>query len=336
MINVSKYKRQLLALDDTQLEEFVHDWVAKKIDVYVEHENFTGSGDMGRDVVGFLTEQRHEGAWHNYQCKQYNKKITRPLALLEIGKILYYASQNQFTIPEKYYFIAPKGINRPLETLINNPSQFKQALIDEWEDCCETKIVKNSKIPLTKEVLDIINKFDFSNVKALQVTQILSDPDINSVLYKWFKHDPGVAPKGSVPQEIENKEQEYIGQLLFAYGERLGTVFNTFKDIESHDVHFRNFKMQRIRFYDADAFQRYYRDNTAPHTVEQIKDDIFCSIIDLCDLVSYKDTLDKITAILGEVTKIQLSGDISLYATNSVRQGLCHHLVNEGQLKWKI
>ena len=336
MINVSRYKRQLLALDDTQLEEFVHDWVAKKIDVYVEHESFTGSGDMGRDVVGFLTQQRHEGAWHNYQCKQYNKKITRPLALLEIGKILYYASQNQFSIPEKYYFIAPKGINRPLETLINNPSQFKQALLDEWEDCCETKIVKNSKISLTKEILNVIHKFDFSNIKALQVTQILNDPDINSVLYKWFKHDPGAAPKGTVPKEIEKIEQEYVGQLLYAYGERLGKDFKTHKDIEDDKVHFKNFQMQRIRFYDADAFQRYYRDNTAPQTIEQIKDDIFCSIIDLCYLGSYKDTLDKITAILGEVTKIQLSGDISLYATSSVRQGLCHHLVNEGQLKWII
>lgn len=336
MINVSKYKRQLLALDDTELEEFVHDWIAKKVQIYVDHDNFTGSGDMGRDVVGFLTEKRHEGAWHNYQCKQYNKKITKPLALLEIGKILYYASQKQFTIPEKYYFIAPKGINRPLETLINNPSLFKKTLIDEWKECCETKIVKNSKVILNEEVLAAIENFNFSGIKALQVTQILSDPDINSVLYKWFKHDPGTAPKGTVPLEIEKTEQEYVGQLLFAYGERLGKEFKTHKDIEGDKAHFRSFQMQRIRFYDADAFQRYYRDNTAPHTVEQIKDDIFYSIIDLCCLGSYKDTLDKITAILGEVTKIQLSGDISLYATNSVRQGLCHHLVNEGHLNWKL
>ncbi|MBJ8422536.1 hypothetical protein KTJ16_14040 [Acinetobacter bereziniae] len=336
MLNVSKYQRPLLALDDKDLEIFIHDWVTKKIELYVDHDNFTGAGDMGRDVVGFLTDQRHEGAWHNYQCKQYSKKITRPLALLEIGKILYYASQKHFIVPEKYFFIAPKGINRPLETLINNPSQFKMALINEWTEHCEGKIIKNSKVPLNDEILEVINKFDFSNIKALQVSQLLSDPDINSVLFKWFKHDPGEAPKGDVPLEVENTELEYVSQLVHAYGERAGVVFESYKEIEDFDEHFSNFKIQRRRFYDAEAFQRYYRDNTAPQTVQQIKDDIFDGIIDNCTYASYKDTLEKIIAILGEVIKIQLSGDISSHTTNSVRQGLCHHLVNERKIKWII
>ena len=61
--------RLILALTDTQLEEFVRQWATKKSE-YGEVERFTGPGDMGRDVVGFLSSNRHEGAWHNYQCKQ--------------------------------------------------------------------------------------------------------------------------------------------------------------------------------------------------------------------------------------------------------------------------
>lgn len=335
MLNVSKYQRSLLALDDSDLEKFVHDWVAKKITLYVSHENFTGTGDMGRDVVGFLTDQKHEGAWHNYQCKQYNKKINRSMGLLEIGKILYYASQKNFSVPEKYFFIAPKGINRPLETLINNPSQFKNALINEWAELCESKIIQNAKVPLNDEILQVINEFDFSKIEALQVSQLLSDPDINSVLFKWFKHDPGEAPKGNVPVEVENNEQEYVSQLVHAYGERIGSVLKSHKELEDFDDHFNHFKIQRRRFYDAEAFQRYYRDNTAPQTVQQIKDDIYDGIIDSYIYKEYKDTLDKIIAILGEVIRVQLSGDLSSYTTNSVRQGLCHHLVNERKIKWK-
>lgn len=56
-----QYRRQILALDDDQLEEFVRQWALKKTE-YAEVERFTGTGDMGRDVVGFLSSQRHEGA----------------------------------------------------------------------------------------------------------------------------------------------------------------------------------------------------------------------------------------------------------------------------------
>jgi hypothetical protein len=45
-----RYDRLLLSLDDTELEEFVRQWVVR-ISQYVEVERFTGTGDMGRDVV---------------------------------------------------------------------------------------------------------------------------------------------------------------------------------------------------------------------------------------------------------------------------------------------
>jgi intein-encoded DNA endonuclease-like protein len=101
---------------------------------------FSGAGDLGRDVVGFLSEAKHEGAWHNYQCKQYAKTIGTGQALNEIGKILYYAYLKNFTAPVAYYFVAPRGLNRNLETLIFNPTQFKDKLIDEWDTHCAKKI----------------------------------------------------------------------------------------------------------------------------------------------------------------------------------------------------
>jgi hypothetical protein len=59
--------RLILALTDDQLEAFVREWVGYK-KAYVEVQRFTGPGDMGRDVVGYLTNHRHDGPWHNYQC----------------------------------------------------------------------------------------------------------------------------------------------------------------------------------------------------------------------------------------------------------------------------
>lgn len=63
------FHRDVLALDDEDIERFVRDWIPRMTSDYVEVQRFSGAGYLGRDVVGFLTEQRHEGRWHNYQFK---------------------------------------------------------------------------------------------------------------------------------------------------------------------------------------------------------------------------------------------------------------------------
>lgn len=140
-------ERLIIAMTDTQLEQFVRDWVEFKTGVYVEVEKFTGAGDMGRDVVGYLSSKRHEGDWHNYQCKQYAKTVPLDVGLRELGKILYYAYKGQFTAPTAYYFVAPKGVTRPLRDLISKPAAFKATLKAKWSEYCEHHI-SSTPIPL--------------------------------------------------------------------------------------------------------------------------------------------------------------------------------------------
>src|SRR5665213_916989 len=120
--------RLILALTDTQLEEFVRQWATKKSE-YAEVERFTGPGDMGRDVVGFLSNNRHEGAWHNYQCKQYGRSLSTEVGIQELGKFLYYSQRGEFTVPARYFFVAPRGVNRHLRRYITNPSELKDVLL---------------------------------------------------------------------------------------------------------------------------------------------------------------------------------------------------------------
>jgi hypothetical protein len=110
------YTRDILALDDAQLEQFMREWVDSKTCSYVEVTRFSGAGDRGRDVVGFLSKERHEGPWHNYQCKQYKNLLPVAKALCEIGKVLYYAFKREFSPPNSYMFVAPRGVVRNLET----------------------------------------------------------------------------------------------------------------------------------------------------------------------------------------------------------------------------
>ena len=103
------YSRDILVLDDAGLERFVLRWVkVMTAPKYCDVPRFAGAGDMGRDVVGFLTKQHHEGPWHNYQCKQLRQRnLGGGPALLDLGKILHFSQRGKFSLPEQFTFVAP-------------------------------------------------------------------------------------------------------------------------------------------------------------------------------------------------------------------------------------
>jgi len=328
------YDRQILALNDVQLEQFVNDWISCKSKDYVEVARFSGAGDLGRDVVGFLSKKRHEGSWHNYQCKQYKKNLPTETAILEIGKILYYAYLGEFSVPERYFFVAPRGVNRKLEKLIYNPSQFKAKLIDNWEQYCSTKISDGLTIPLDEGLNTFICAFDFSTIARFTRDDILKDTCIKPVLHKWFGEDLGSAPRGQAPAEVQDSELPYIKQLVGAYSQRCGLTFADYKEIEKHPDYSGHLSLQRERFYDADAFKRFYRDNTEPEVLDSFERDIYHGVIDTFN-AEHKDSLARVNAVMIQASNMQAAGPLARDARVPVKQGVCHHLANEGDLiKW--
>jgi hypothetical protein len=208
--------RQILAMTDTDLEEFVREWVELKKKDYVEIERFTGPGDMGRDIVGYLTKNRHEVPWHNYQCKQYGKPIPLGLGLSELGKVLYYASRGEFTPPTGFYFVAPRNVVRTLRALISKPSELRVALIAYWDEHCAGKIIDKQNIPIDAKLKAVIEQWEFSQVTVITVARLLADPAGHAVMVKWFGNDPGAAPVGKAPLALETREMPYVRQLLDA------------------------------------------------------------------------------------------------------------------------
>ena len=81
-----RFDRLIISMKDDELEQFCRRWVERKAG-YFEVKRFGSSGDLGRDVVGFVTSSRHEGKWDNYQCKQYRARIDKGRGLLAIGKV---------------------------------------------------------------------------------------------------------------------------------------------------------------------------------------------------------------------------------------------------------
>jgi hypothetical protein len=326
-------ERLILALPDVELEKFVREWVLLKR-TYAGIQRFTGPGDMGRDVVGYLTQTRHEGPWHNYQCKQYGRAVPLDVGLREIGKILYYAHLGEFTAPVAYYFVAPKGVVRTLRRLISKPSEFKTTLLSTWEQYCARGISDKAVIGLTPELTAFIDAWDFAQVDSLSVDDILCDAAGNAVMVKWFGADPGPAPRGAAPADVQAHEMPYVRQLLDAYGERDQCDFPNHGDVKGHEDFGPHLDLQRERFFDAAAFSRFYRDNTMSEEIDTLHHDLLHGVIDT-HRGQHADSLTRVDAVMAQAANVHPSGVLSRYARVPVKQGVCHHFANEGRLMWR-
>src|SRR5260370_18241424 len=65
----------------------------------------------------------------------------------------------------------------------------------------------------------------------------------------------------------------YSQKLLDAYGERESCGIGT-EEAQAHEVHGTHLRMQRERFFDADAFARFYRDNTMQADIDILRHDM--------------------------------------------------------------
>lgn len=141
------------------------------------------------------------------------------------------------------------------------------------------------------------------------------------------------SPIGVAPDDIAEHELPYVQELLDAYGEREGCVIDKDGAI-AHAEHGPHLRMQRERFFDADSFSRFYRDNTMQADIDILRRDLLFGIAEVHG-AKYADTLRRVDAVMMQAGVVQPSGTLARHARVPVRQGLCHHFVNEGTLKWR-
>jgi hypothetical protein len=179
-----------------------------------------------------------------------------------------------------------------------------------------------------------IDGWDFSQVSVASVDVILADPAGKVLMAKRFKENPDPAPKGTVPLALEDRELPYIQQLLDAYGERDACVYNDHDSVKNHDEHGPHLDRQRERFFDADAFARFYRDNTMSEELDHLRSDMLHGVAEVHE-AKHDDSLTRTNAVMTQAANVHPSGVLSRHARVPVKQGICHHFANEGKLKWR-
>lgn len=326
---------RLMEIDDTQLEEFIELWVERRSQQYDRVERIGAANDKGRDVIGFLTRARHEGPWHLFQCKRKTRggKLGKSEGLAELGKVFFHHCQGAYkTLPEKYVFVAPRGVVGSLMDLINNPSTLGIALIDGWDEHCSKSITRRETVALTPEIRAAIEGFDFSRVEHLTAPMLVKDPAAAPALSKLLGLMPDEAPIGVTPQTIQPEEAHYVDQLRHVYEEASGGTFITADDVLAHADHGEHFRDQRTRFFEAASFKRFHRDNTAPGAIGMFEDDVYHGVIEV-HRDRHETLLRRVDAVMRHASILPASL-IGRSVRIPVKQGICHHLANEGRLKW--
>lgn len=328
-----RYDRLILSMNDTELEQFCRQWVEKKSG-YFEVKRFAGTGDLGRDVVGFLTDQRHDGEWDNYQCKQYRSGVAKSQGLLAIGKVLYWAWKGEFTAPKKFFFVAPKGLARLLDGLIDKPKALKSALLDEWDSVCAKAITKKVTITLDASLRAFIDAYEFENIHSIDIDGVMSDTAVKPLLIEKFGADPGTYPPAVIPAEVESSEMRYIGELVEAYAERAGASFADHHAVLNDLEYGPDMRRHRDRYFEADAFQKFYRDNTSATVIAGFLRDVHFGVVDSWNAAA-SDALARVEAVMTQAGTVTPAGPLAKYGYVPVKQGFCHHFVNDGKMSWK-
>jgi hypothetical protein len=236
-------------------------------------------------------------------------------------------------LPHSYTFVAPRGVSRAVQQFIAHPERFRASFLKRWNSDIARKLVEKQSVPLNPEIEAAIKAFDFTQIHWLDAARLVDDPACKPALVKWFNEDPGPSPRGVVPDQIDDRESTYIGQLLKLYEEKgPGTFPDAIAALVSPEfaTHLRD---QRIRFFDSVAFDRFYRDSTPEDYLFNFKDEIYHGVVEIHG-DNHPNGLTRLRQVMQQAAIMQPSGILGKHAGPQVKQGTCHQFANNGRLPW--
>lgn len=316
-----------------QWEDFALEWAHSLTGRYQRVERCGGAGDLGRDVVAFVSDDE----WHNYQCKHYKEPLQPNQVVLELGKLCYYVHEKAFSAPSEYHFVAPQGAGNSLSLLFKKPEDVRARLIKDWATKCEEHITSTKKVPLTGELLDFVDGFDFSIVSYVPPMNLIEEHARTRWHAARFPGGLPPRPPAVVPHIDEEKfESPYIGRLLEAYSDHTGVAL-TVADLAAHEPLHRHLLRSRERFFHAESLRNFSRDTLPPGQFEGLQDEFFDAVIDTVEDTSHADGFQRVKAATGVAQQLDPTNN-ALRQVLGVKDkaGICHQLADNARLKWVL
>ena len=337
--------QRLRNMDEDTYEEVVQVWtyMCLKADGKYAHVHRVGSaGDKGRDVIAYLDDTF--STFDLYQCKHYKEELKYSNLYGEIGKLLTYTYKKTYPVPQHYYIACPHGLSQSFrDLLVDGAIELKKSIIADWDAKVVAKVGVTNSIKLDDSLKKYIEDFDFSIVQELDPQYFIDEfREKGAPYFFWYFGGGWNAIKKTTlvkPTEPDEKERNYITNLLEAYSEHANEEVNT-SNISDPDKTKYNRHLDRSRsiFYAAEEIRLTSRSSTPPDSdeFEELKNQINTFIGDTYD-EDYEDGFTKVKKVVEKAAEYKHAESLLIgqFLDSNVKQGVCHHLSNEGTLTWK-
>lgn len=145
-----------------------------------------------------------------------------------------------------------------------------------------------------------------------------------------------------VPTTPTKDEHIYIGELFLAYGDCIGLPSFSEADLPAHPDFMDDLGDRRIDYYAAESIRRSVLELKSDTLSDQfivLKDDTLVGVKDTAKR-TYPNGYERMLAVMEKAVTVPVDNYLlsnSPYWINGrIKKGVCHHLVNDGQLYWII
>ncbi|WP_063307745.1 ABC-three component system protein [Pseudovibrio sp. Ad46] len=325
----------ILLFNHDQWEEFIREWAHFQKSQYSLVVRLGGANDYGIDVAAFKSNKGFSGLWDNFQCKHYKVPLAPATALLEAAKIIWHSFEKRISVPENYFFFAPKDCGESLKRLLLNSESLKKRMISEWDKNCSTKITKSQQIKLEGSFKLYVEAFDFNIFQYKPSLEVIEEHRKTPYFTARFGGGLTGAPENELaPITPAKKESRYVEQLLEAYSD-CGVTIETHEELVSHPKFQGHFSRSRQTFYDAEALVSFARDTVPNGTFESLQDEVFHGVKDV-EEDDHNNAFDRVKEVTKTASTLNVSANGLAGVTTPKRlRGICHQLANNDKLVWR-
>lgn len=324
-----------------EFERFALEWadgyLRAKLPNVSDIQQRGGAGDKGRDIVVWFgktgSQSRH---WHLYQCKRYGAALGAGKGIGEIAKVLFYAFRGDFTLPKEYWFVTRKGVTGEFQDLIDNPQQLRNYVIENWDTYCTNAITSKEAVKLEGDFADYVSRLNFGFIRVKQPLDMINEHAQTKYHLAVFGAPLIDRPRPATPpSSVAEAERGYVGELFKVIGEMTGAPINNEGDFAANAKAKSLFQRSRMTFYSAEGLKELARDQMAnagyfDELLGEFRHGLYYTYSAPAETGYIRLTETVKAAQIQQISSSVLKDHI----TSPDREGICHHLVNNGDVVW--
>mgnify|MGYP000663443066 CR=1 FL=1 len=324
-------------------ERFIDEWVDGYLKCqegkYVSVQRLGGSGDKGRDVIGWFdlpgTSTRRLDI---YQCKHYGSPLTPSEYWGELAKLMYYTWKGDYPYPENYWIVAPRNVGPTLADFLSDPDKFKAELQKQWTMKRKKPLltIEDKEVPLCQKLKTHIESCDFSVIQPKPIREILDEHAKTKYHVVTFGIQLKPRPQAATPPNVAlSKESRYLEQIMEAFSDHMGKSLATRDDLDGRNDLMGQYDNARVCYFWAESLREFTKDATPDEQafldfIDQIRQGVTVTA-----LSPHDDGYRRMCAVCQQATSTELAESvIKGYVEPNDRTGACHILANQDELTW--